>query len=274
MTKPTISWSSGLRRFAATAVLALLTTAAVHAGPSVGIQTWTLRNMDFDDVVKFCKAHGIENVQAFSRHVDPLGSEEETLKKKKILEENGLKLYTIGVTGTSLDQDKNRRIFEFAKTMGIKLIVVEPGDFRILDLLEELVKEYDIKIAIHNHGIHSIYGNPEVVWRLIKDRDPRVGVCLDVGWITSARLDAAKIFKKYDGRVFDIHFKDKKVQSTENGDVATPAEIGKGDANYKGLFEALREANWSGVMAIETDNNLSNPNDFVAGAIKVFNELK
>ena len=264
-------WLTCFHRALAVAMLTIFAASSSQAETHVGIQTWTLRNMGFDDVIKFCKDQNIEYVQMFSKHIDPLGPTEETLRKKKILEDNGLKLYTIGVTGTSLDQAKNRRIFEFAKLMGLKVIVVEPQDFKILDLLEELVKEFDIKIAIHNHGIHSTYGNPEVVKRLLKDRDPRVGVCLDIGWITSARLDAAKVFEGYGDRVHDIHFKDKKVQSTDNGDVATPAEIGEGDANYKGLFAALKKSNWEGILAIETDNNLSNPTDFVANAVKFYN---
>src|SRR5260370_26426466 len=102
--------------------------------------------------------------------------------------------------------------------MGRQSVVVEPGDFKILDQLEELAKEYDIKVAIHNHGIKSLYGNPLVVRTLLKHRDPRIGVCLDVGWSTSGRFDAAKTYREYEGRVLDIHLKDKKLTPSANGD--------------------------------------------------------
>lgn len=253
----------------------VLAAGALPAGaadykPTVGIQTWTLRNLSFDQVVAFAKKHGIKQLQMIGNHMDPKAPLEETKRKKAILDEAGLTVYTFGVAGTSMDKEENRKLFEFAKFMGIKVIVVEPGDYKILDNLEELVKEFDIKIAIHNHGITSLYGNPAVVQQLIKHRDPRVGVCLDAGWIASTRMDVAKVFRDYAGRVYDIHLKDKKVTSTPNGDVATDTEVGQGDANYKGLFEELKKANWNGVMAIETDSNgfASSPDKFVEAALQ------
>ncbi|MDA7510266.1 sugar phosphate isomerase/epimerase [Verrucomicrobia bacterium] len=241
---------------------------SLAADYKLGVQTWTLRNLNFDQMVEFCAEHEITNLQVIANHISPTAPIAEIKRKKAILDKHGLKVYTFGVAGTSMDKEKNRQLFEFAKLMGIKVIIVEPRDYRILDNLEELVKEYDIKIAIHNHGIKSNYGNPSVVRNLIMHRDARIGVCLDVGWVTSARFDAGKVFKDYKGRVYDIHLKDKKVSNTSSGDVATPAGIGEGDCNYKGLFAALREANYDGVLAIETDANLKDPKDFVVNAKK------
>src|SRR5205814_7219162 len=117
----------------------------------------------------------------------PKASMEELKKKKAVLEKNGLVAYTFGVAATSLNREENRKLFEFARFMGMKLLVVEPNDFKIFDNLEELVKEYNIKLAIHNHGIQSLYGNPLVLKNVLKYRDPRIGVCLDTGWVTSGR---------------------------------------------------------------------------------------
>jgi sugar phosphate isomerase/epimerase len=163
---PLVSLRFPLRALSALGFVALLAFAgaprASAQAPTVGLQTWSLRNLSFDQVVEFATQHGFKQLQMFGRHIDPLGPVEETLRKKAILDAKGLTLYTFGVTNTSLDQAENRRLFEFATLMGVKVIVVEPQDFRILDLLEELVKEYDIKIAIHNHGIRTLYGNPLV----------------------------------------------------------------------------------------------------------------
>lgn len=244
-------------------VLALSLAAMMAAGSlsaadyklNVGLQTWTLRNMDFDGVVKFAKDHGITHLQMISKHIDPHGDWDEIKRRKAVLDKEGLTCYTIGVSGTSLDKEKNRRLFEFAKFMGIKLIIIEPRDFKIFDNLEELVKEYDIKVAIHNHGLTSLYGNPLVVKNVIQHRDPRIGVCLDTGWITAAGFDAGKVFRDYKGRVFDIHLKDKKVEKTKVGrDVYLDVMVGTGHSNYKSLFKELKKAKWDGVLAIETDN--------------------
>jgi sugar phosphate isomerase/epimerase len=260
------------RRFAAAlGVAAVVQISSLAAGlvDQVGIQTWTLRKLKFEQVVEFAKAQGITELQMIGDHMNPKAPLEETLKKKAILDAAGLHVYTFGVAGTSLDKEDNRKLFEFAKVMGIRVIVVEPGDFRIWDNLEALAKEYDIKVAVHNHGIKSLYGNPAIVKQIIKDRDPRIGVCLDVGWITSSNFDAAKVFKEYNGRVFDIHLKDKVVKKTEKGDdVAFDTNIGEGQSNYKDLFKVLKETGYQGRLAIETDSDdfARKPDDFVRKA--------
>lgn len=258
-------------KFLGSALVAALVWTQAAAGDlsgQVGIQTWTLRNMDFDQMVAFAKKHGITNLQVIGKHIDPASPREEYLKKKAVLEANGLRAYTFGVAGTSLDKEQNRKLFTFAKDMGIQLIIVEPPDFKILENLSELAREYDIKVAIHNHGIRSLYGNPLVVRTLLKHLDPRVGVCMDAGWITSTGMDPTKVFKDYEGRVFDIHLKDKRVEKTQGDDVAFDTHIGEGQGNIANLLAELKKSGWKGVLAIETDSNdfARDPDEFVAQA--------
>ena len=245
---------------------AMFSLTAVAQEIKYGVQTWTLRNLSFPQVVEFCAKQQIKYVQLIPDHLGLNQSKEEWQKKKDALDQAGLVPYTFGVAGTSLNKEDNRKLFECAKFFGMKLIIVEPSDFEIFDNLEELVKEYDIRIGIHNHGIHSTYGNPNTVRNIIKHRDARIGVCMDTGWIASARLDPAKVFKDYDGRVFDIHLKDKKVNTTEKGDVATDTALGEGNANLVALFEVLKEAKYTGVMAVETDSNLKDPTEHMTKA--------
>ena len=265
---------------------ALTSARAAAAGPQLGIQSWTCRNMSFDEVVEFATKHQIKNLQLISKHIDPKGTKEETLRKKAILDARGLTCYTFGVNGTSLDKEDNRKSFEFAKLMGIKIIIVEPKNMAEWDNLEQLVKEYDIKLAIHNHGTGSVYGDPATVQKILAVRDARIGVCLDVGWVAAAGFDVAKVFREYNGRVFDMHLKDKRMEPAAPGAMVTdkqgqkkPAgptildvEIGTGQANYQGLFAEIKKAKWSGVMAIETDNGefAKDPNKLVAGGVAFF----
>jgi len=262
------SFFSKCAALAVTALLAASTGTASADDLKLGVQTWTLRNLSFDQVVEFCQKHQIKYLELIPDHIG-LDKKEGWPAKKEAMEKAGLIPYTFGVAGTSLDKEQNRKLFECAKFFGMKLIVVEPGDFKIFDSLEELAKEYDIKVAIHNHGIKSMYGNPLVVQNVLMHRDPKyIGVCLDVGWIASSRIDAAKTFKEYKGRVFDVHLKDKKVNSTESGDVATDTFLGEGDAKLPMLFKALKDANYQGVMAVETDNNLKDPTEHMTKAIE------
>ncbi len=260
-----------LGKFLGTVVATALACGWAIAGDltgQLGLQTWTLRNMNFEQAVEFAKKHGITNMQVIAKHIDPESPREEYLKKKAVLEANGLRAYTFGVAGTSLDKEKNRKLFTFAKDMGIQLIIVEPPDFKILDNLAELAREYDIKVAIHNHGIRSLYGNPLVVRTLLKNLDPHVGVCMDAGWITSTGMDPTKVFKEYEGRVYDIHLKDKRVEKTQGDDVSFDTYIGEGQGKLATLLAELEKTGWKGVLAIETDSNdfAKNPDEFVSKA--------
>ena len=255
----------------ALASLLFTSTRAADYAPKVGLQTWTCRNMSFDEMVAFAEKNGLKHIQAIGKHIDPMGALDEGTKRKAVLDAKGMSFYTFGVAGTSADKEQNRKLFVFAKAMGIKVIIVEPkNDKALWDGLEELVKEYDIKLAIHNHGKDSVYGTPEKVWSVLKDRDARIGVCMDVGHLTGAGFDAGKEFVNYKGRVYDIHLKDKKVDVVDGKQVITDVLVGTGASNYVGLLAELKKAKWSGVMAIETDNATfaKEPTEFVVGAVK------
>jgi sugar phosphate isomerase/epimerase len=259
-----------LRTFlpAAALLAALLSTSLQAHELKLGMQTWTLRNLSFEQSVEFCAKHNIKYLQLIPNHIGLNGTKEDWQKKKDFIEKHGLVAYTFGVAPTSLDKEQNRKLFECAKFFGMKLIVVEPNDFKILDILEDLAREYDIKVVIHNHDIKSLYGNPNVVKNLLKYRDKRMGVCMDAGWIASARLNPAKVFKDYDGRVYDIHLKDKDVSSGDNGDTWKDTVLGEGDAKLPELLNTLHDVDYQGVIAIETDNNLKDPTEHTVKAIE------
>jgi len=238
--------------------------------PKLGIQSWTLREMNFEQALEFASKHKLKYIQCTNKHIDPLAPLEESLKQKAQLEARGIQFYTFGVAGTSMNKEENRKLFQFAKAMGIKLIIVEPREAAQWDNLEELVKEYDIKLGIHNHGLNSVYGHPDTVKKILNARDARIGVCLDVGHVTGAGFDADKVFREYQGRVFDIHLKDKKIEQVDGKPTIVDVHIGSGSSNYAGLFEELRKARWDGVLAIETDNPLyaRMPEEYVSRAIE------
>lgn len=264
-----------LLRSLAIALLALstgpLVGRAAELSQQLALQTWTLRNFKFDQVVEFAVKHGIRNIQFTPDHIGyNKDTPEQSADKKAKLDAAGLKAYTLGVVGTSLNKEENRKLFEFAKRFGFELVIVEPNDFRIWDSLEELAKEFNIKVAVHNHGIKSLYGNPAIVRQIVQHRDPRIGVCMDIGWVTSAGFDAAQVYKEYKGRVFDLHLKDKRIQKTEGDDVSFDTHIGEGKANLKGLFQELKSSGYSGKLAIETDSQdfARAPEEFVVRAQK------
>ena len=256
-------------------VLGLLVPASLQSQDltdQLALQTWTMRKLSFEEMTDFAVKIGISDLELWSNsaggHINPLAPWEEIEQKKKVLDSKGLKVYAFGVTNAIKNEEQLRKTFELARYMGMEMIIVEPREKRELDLLEKFAAVYDIKVAVHNHTIDSPFGNPVTVKMLLADRDPRVGICLDAGWMTTTGRDVAEVYKEYGDRVFDIHLKDKLIgdgnaQDHSFKDVA----IGTGDTNFPGLFDAMKESGYSGRLAIETDQELQDPTDFVKGAI-------
>jgi sugar phosphate isomerase/epimerase len=230
-----------------------------------------MRKMNFEEMTDFAAKMGFTDLQMWSStsggHIDPLAPWDEIKRQKETLDRKGLKAYAFGVTRATRNEEELRKVFEFARYMGMEMIITEPKEKRQLDLLEKFALVYDIKVAVHNHTIESPFGNPLTVKMLLADRDPRIGVCLDAGWMTTTGLDVAEVYRGYGDRVFDIHLKDKLVHSRGADHDYTDVDIGTGDANLIGLFKAMKETGYSGRIAIETDQQLEDPTDFVKGAV-------
>lgn len=235
---------------------------------NLGIQTWTLRKLDLRGVVEYCVRHSLTHLQAMPGHIDPTASEREIIRKKELLDANGLICYAIGVTPTSAREKDNRKLFDGARVLGLDLIIIEPQDVRLFDPLEKLADEYDIRLAVHNHGLGTTYGNPEFLRRILRDHGPRIGVCLDSGWAANAGFDPVNVFRGYKGRVYDIHLKDMKLQRAGTRQEELDVPLGTGDANLEGLIAACAKSGYDGVLAIESDNDLPDPDIFIDEAIR------
>lgn len=157
------------------------------------------------------KLNGGDDKTKFDQNTTP---EQRALVKAKV-KELGLTPVGFGVVGgLGKDPEQTRKVFEFCKDMGIGMVVAEPFETKeAFDVIEGLVKEFDIKMAIHNHPKKPLdrsykYWDPEYVLSWVKDRDPRMGSCFDIGHFVRSGIkpvDAAKILK---GRIMDSHVKD------------------------------------------------------------------
>src|ERR1043166_1455397 len=134
------------------------------------------------------------------------------------LKEKGLepRFVNIGVVKPTADEAQSRKIFAAAKRLGIDVLVAEPethGKMEelpgVMDIVEKLAKEYNIKVAIHNHpGPKNFYWNPDTVLAAVKGRSPLLGACADVGHYVRSGLDPVDCLKKLEGRIITLHFKD------------------------------------------------------------------
>ncbi len=182
----------------------------------------------------------------------------ETLQKlKDKLAKHKVRAVNYGVVGISKDEAEARKLFEFAKALGLRAITTESVD--AMDTIEKLVKEYDIMIGFHNHPRQPNNPNykvwdPNYILSVVKDRDPRIGSAADTGhWIRSnlKPLDCLRILK---GRIISSHLKDLN----EMGPGAHDVPYGTGVADMPALLDELKSQNFTGNISIEYEFNWEN----------------
>ena len=195
----------------------------------------------------------------------------------------GIKLVNIGVVTLPPNEAESRKVFEFARKMGIDTLVAEPEP-AALDTVEKLCKEYNIKVAIHDHPKPSHYWNPDTVLEAVKGRTPLMGSCADTGhWLRSG-LDPVECLKKLEGRVICLHFKDlvpdrpgsedasaankeKKSQARAMHDVPW----GTGVGNVKAQMAELKRQHFHGAFGVEYEYHWENSMPEIAECVKFFN---
>lgn len=182
------------------------------------------------------------------------------------------KIVNMGVVKPTADEAKSRPIFEFAKKLGIDVLVAEPEP-EALDTVEKLCKEFQIKVAIHNHPKPSRYWNPDTVLETLKGRTPLMGACADVGhWVRSG-LDPVDCLRKLQGRIICLHFKDMSELNPTGEKNAKIHDVpwGTGVSNVKGMMAELKRQGFRGAFCIEYEHNWKNSQPEIAQCVKFFN---
>jgi sugar phosphate isomerase/epimerase len=191
--------------------------------------------------------------------VDP-GATDETIQKLKAkAKQHGLLVVNFGVVSIPRDEAGARQVFEFGRKLGVRAITIEPSPDQI-DLIEKLIKEYNIAAGIHCHpkrALHPEYKlwDPNYVFSLVKGRDLRFGVCADVGHWTRSGVDAVAGLKIFEGRVISVHLKD--IIESGNPD-AGDLPLGLGVTNVKGILRELRRQKFDGNISIEYERDWEN----------------
>lgn len=181
------------------------------------------------------------------------------------LKEKGVTGYAVGPIYMKTEAEIDSA-FAYAKRVGVKLIVGVPN-YELLPYVDKKVKEYDFHYAIHLHGPDiKIYPDAEDVWDHVKDLDPRIGMCLDIGHDTRNGKDAVADLKKYISRVFDIHIKDV----TGNTKLGYSIEIGRGVIDFPAFVKTLREVGYTGVCSLEYERDMAEPSMGIAESIGYF----
>src|SRR5271170_191721 len=257
-----------LRSGAAAAALAATATPKLFSEPKedalkaspvkLGIASYTFREFDRAHVIDWMKELKVFNLNAkdVKDHL-PMTPPEATEAAVAAYTAAGIKLTAVGAVYFPKDEDDDIRAkFNYAKRAGVKVIVAGDPTPQTLPRIEKFVKEYDIKFAIHNHGPEDkIWHSPLDVLKAVKNMDPRMGCCIDVGHTVRAGTDVVQAIHEVGPRLFNVHMKDLTSFQSKESQVS----VGDGIMPVRGIFEALIKTKYQGFVDLEYEIHADDP---------------
>ena len=231
----------------------------------LGLASYTFRNFTRTPTIGFMKQLNMFalNAKDVKDHL-PIDPQEEAAALADYASA-GVRLHAAGTIYFAKDEDADiRSKFEYCKRAGIAVIVAGDPTPESLPRIEKFVKEYDIRIAIHNHGPEDkLWHSPLDVLQAVKDMDPRIGCCIDVGHTVRAGTDVVQAIHKAGPRLFNLHMKDLSDFQSKESQVA----VGDGIMPVRRIFEALIATKYKGFVDLEYEIQ---PDDPMPGVISSF----
>jgi sugar phosphate isomerase/epimerase len=231
----------------------------------LGLASYTFRNFDRAQLIGFMKELNLHSLNAkdVKDHL-PMDLAEES-KALADYAAAGIEVNGAGAIYFPKDEDDDiRSKFEYCKRAGIRVIVAGDPTPQTLPRIEKFVKEYDIRFAIHNHGPEDkIWHSPLDVLNAVKNMDPRMGCCIDVGHTARTGTDVVQAIQQVGPRLFDIHMKDLTDFTSKESQVA----VGQGIMPVREIFETLIAMKYKGFVDLEYEILPQNP---MPGVIESF----
>lgn len=223
---------------------------------TLGIQLYSLRNFPVDKALDMAKELGLTKVEFYPGMFPTNADADAIAATRKKLADRGLSISAHGVNGFGKDAAANRKIFEFAKAVGITIITADPAPDSF-ESLDELVKEFDIRIAIHNHGPRHRYNKALDVLAAVEKYDKRIGACADLGHYLRSGERPVDVIRVLEGRLYGIHLKDV----ADMKDKTKGAILGKGHIDVPAVMEALVAVGFpvDGALSIEYEEHPNDP---------------
>ena len=223
----------------------------------LGLASYTFRNFTRAQMIGFMKQLNLTalNPKDVKDHL-PLDPAEEA-KALADYKAAGITLHAAGVIYFPKEDDEDMRAkFEYAKRAGISVIVAGDPAPTTLPRLEKFVKEYDIRVAIHNHGPEdTVFPSPLDVLKAVKNLDPRMGCCIDIGHAVRAGTDIVEAIHAVGPRLFNMHVKDLMDFHDKDSQVA----VGEGLMPFREIFEALIKTDYKGYVDLEYEIKSDDP---------------
>ncbi len=241
---------------AAFALPALPAVAAAAAAEDVrlGVATYSLRKFSRPQAIDMIRKLGVKYVSIKEFHIRYADTPEQWAAGRKEFEDAGLTI----LSGGNIDlkkPDQLRKMFEYAKACGMPMMVCAPSH-DTLDEVEKLVKEFGIQTAIHNHGPEDKhFPTPQSVLDAVKKRDPRMGLCIDIGHTVRTGADILESIRMAGPRLLDVHVKDL----TDTKVAKSQVPVGDGVLPIVGMFKLLKKMNYQGGVMLEYEIDADNP---------------
>jgi len=261
----------------ATAALAFTPSLLLKPGPQssakpsfqLGVASYTFRNFTRAQLIGFMKQLNVAELNAkdVKDHL-PANAPEEAAAIAEY-SAAGIHLHAAGAIYFSKDEDADVRAkFEYCKGAGIGVIVAGDPAPETLPRIERFVKEYDIRVAIHNHGPEDkLWASPLSVLAAVEKLDPRIGCCIDVGHTARAGVDPVEAIRAVGPRLFNVHLKDLRDPKDKDSQVA----VGDGVLPIQKMFEALADVNYRSFVDLEYEVH---PDDPMPGVSKSFGYMR
>lgn len=245
-----------LSRLAAVEADALPDLKARMKGLTLGVAGYTFRDLSVEASIAAMKALDLTTISLFKAHVPWDRTAEECRVAANRFRDAGLTLFGSGVINLPNDEKALRSTFENVKAAGLQVMTCKP-ETDAFPLIERFVKEFDQRLAIHNHGPEDkLYPSPYDAWKLIQPLDARIGLCVDVGHCYRAGVNPAEALKTCASRVYDVHLKDS-VAIPGGKDV--PVQVGRGVLDIRSILTALIEIHYTGAVSFEYERRAVDP---------------
>lgn len=228
--------------------------AAARRRLKLGLASYTLRKFSLDETLAMTACLGLKYIALKSYHLPLDSTQAECEKVAAKVKKAGLELYGGGVIYMK-NETEVHQAFDYAKAAGMKVIIGVP-EHELLPLVNKKVQEYDIKLAIHNHGPgDKNYPTPASAYERIKDLDKRIGLCNDIGHTMRAGVDPAVSAERFADRLLDVHIKDVSAATARGQTV----EIGRGVIDIPKFVRTLLNIHYTGVVAFEYEKDADDP---------------
>jgi sugar phosphate isomerase/epimerase len=226
-----------------------------YHGLKVGIASYSLRKFNLDQAIAMTKQAGVKYITLKDVHLPLKSTTAERQAARKKIEAAGLVLMGGGVIYLANQEAVIRGAFEYARDAGMPTMVCSP-DPEAMDAVEKTARQYDIRIAIHNHGPgDKRYPSPLDVLRMVKDRDVHMGICMDVGHTVRNGEEPVSAIEQCAARLYDFHMKDV-TEATAKGKGTV---VGKGVIDVPGVLKALVGIKFACHVALEYETDADAP---------------